>query len=518
MNKEIGIGLGAALVLFLLSQGINLLPILLIGGLIFFLLRTTGIPGLDRRFAPVVVGGNSIPSVTFEDIGGQASAKKELLEALDFVAHQDIVKQLGIRPLKGVLLTGPPGTGKTMLAKAAANYTGSVFLASSGAEFIEVYAGVGAQRVRELFRRARDQARRDHKSSAIVFIDEIEVLGGKRGKHQSHLEYDQTLNQLLVEMDGLPLNDEVRVLVVGATNRADLLDEALLRPGRFDRVVRVGVPDREGRHQILSLHTRNKPLAADVDLNQIAREAFGFSGAHLESLANEAAILAMRVGEKEISQRHFLEAVEKVIMGEKLDRRPTKEEQYRIAVHEAGHAVVGELFRPGSVASITVASRGMALGFVRQSPGDDIYLYTKDYLEDEICRCLAGGVAEQVVLGNRSTGTVNDYEQALELARRLVFSGMSRLGVVSENTVPEAILHRVLSEITARLEDKVRQVIQERKQLLKVIAGALLDREALSGDGLRELIDAHLHAEQQPEPGGLPRTGFREAAAAGGDA
>ncbi len=359
MNKEIVIGLGLAGIIFLFINGINLLPMLLLAALVFFLFRTTGIPGLDRRFAPVVAGSSgSIPPVTFNDIGGQGAAKKELLEALDFIANQDTVKHLGIRPLKGILLTGPPGTGKTMLAKAAANYTGSVFLATSGSEFIEVYAGVGAQRVREIFRKARDLSRREKKDSAIVFIDEIEVMGGRRGKHQNHLEYDQTLNQLLVEMDGLSVDDEIRVLVIGATNRADLLDEALMRPGRFDRVVRVDLPDREGRRQILALHTRNKPLAADVDLDQIAKEAFGFSGAHLESLANEAAILAMRSGEKEITAQHFIEAIDKVIMGEKLDRRPGNEERYRIAVHEAGHAVVGEILRPGSVSNITVASRG----------------------------------------------------------------------------------------------------------------------------------------------------------------
>lgn len=490
MSKEILIGISLAGVVFLFLNGINILPMLLLGGLVLFLLRTTGIPGLDRRFVPVVAGSGSIPPVTFDDIGGQGAAKKELLEALDFIANQEAVKHLGIRPLKGILLTGPPGTGKTMLAKAAANYTGSVFIAASGSEFIEVYAGIGAQRVRELFRKARDLARREKKSSAIIFIDEIEVMGGRRGKHQNHLEYDQTLNQLLVEMDGLSVDDEVRTLVIGATNRADLLDEALMRPGRFDRVVRVELPDREGRRQILALHTRNKPLAADVDLDQIAKETFGFSGAHLESLANEAAILAMRSGEKEISARHFIEAIDKVIMGEKLDRRPGNEERYRIAVHEAGHAVVGEVLRPGSVSSITVASRGMALGFVRQSPGGDMYLYTRDYIEDEICRCLAGAVAEELLLGSRSTGATGDYQQALDLTRRLIFSGMSRLGAVSEDTVPDTLLHEVMTEVTAAQERRAREIIGARMQVMKEVAGLLYEKESLSGQELRGLIGA----------------------------
>ncbi len=513
MSKEIGVGLGLAAVIFLFAQGVNLLPVVIMAALLFLLFRTAGLPGLDRRFISVGGGSSCLPQVTFDDIGGQAAAKKELLEALDFVANQDAVKHLGIRAIKGILLTGPPGTGKTLLAKAAANYTNSVFLAASGSEFIEVYAGVGAQRVRELFRRARDQARREGKRSAIVFIDEIEVMAGQRGKHHSHMEYDQTLNQLLVEMDGLSVDDEVRVLVVGATNRGDLLDEALLRPGRFDRVVRVELPDREGRHQILALHTRNKPLADDVDLDQIARETFGFSGAHLESLANEAAILAMRAGEAEIRQRYFIEAIDKVIMGEKLDRRPAKEERYRIAVHEAGHALVGELLRPGSVSSITVASRGMALGFVRQAPGDDMYLYTKDYLEDEICRCLAGTVAEQVVLGSRSTGAAGDFQQAMGLAWRLVAGGMSRLGVVSEETLPEALRHRVLSEIMAEQEARATRLVEERRHLLKAVATRLVEHESLTGDELRNLLNGQGVAAGQLS---LLDAGSTAAAGAGG--
>ncbi len=518
MSKEIGIGFAIAAFIFLLAQGINLLPFVLIGGLLLFLMRSGALPGLDRRFTPLASGGSGIPPVTFDDIGGQAAAKKELLEALEFVANQDMVKHLGIRPLKGILLTGPPGTGKTLLAKAAANYTNSVFLAASGSEFVEVYAGVGAQRVRELFRRAREAARRAGKGSAIVFIDEIEVMGGKRGKHHSHLEYDQTLNQLLVEMDGLSVDDEVRVLVVGATNRADLLDEALLRPGRFDRVVRVDLPDREGRRQILALHTRNKPLAADVNLDQIAKETFGFSGAHLESLANEAAILAMRAGEQEIRHRHFVEAIDKVIMGEKLDRRPTREERYRISVHEAGHAIVGEALRPGSVSSITVASRGMALGFVRQSPGDDMYLYTREYLEDEVCRALAGAVAEDLALGSRSTGAAGDYQQAVELARRLVFGGMSRLGVVSEETLPEPLLHRVVSEIMASQEERARRLLAQNLDVLKSIAVRLLEEESLSGDELRRFLAAAAPGRQAtlwPPEADSGREAKGETAAAG---
>ncbi len=502
MSKEIGIGLAIAVVGFLALQGVNVLPLVLVAALVAFLARTGALPGLDRRFL-TLVGGNQagIPNVTFDDVGGQSSAKKELLEALDFLTRHEQVRELGIRPLKGILLTGPPGTGKTLLAKAAANYTNSVFLAASGSEFIEVYAGVGAQRVRELFRRARETAKRQGKRSAVVFIDEIEVLGGRRGKHVSHLEYDQTLNQLLVEMDGLSVEDEVRILVIGATNRADLLDEALVRPGRFDRVVRVDLPDREGRRQILSLHTRNKPLAADVDLDAVARETYGFSGAHLESLANEAAILAMREGGKEIGQRHFVEAIDKVIMGEKLDRRPSRDERYRVAVHEAGHALVGELVRPGSVANITVASRGQALGFVRQAPLDDMYLYTKDYLEDEICRSLAGAVAEQLLVGSPSTGAVADHQQAVDLARRIIAAGMSRLGIVSEDTLPDAVLHRVQGEILAAQEERARRLLRAHLDVLKLLAQRLFEQESLGGDVLREFLRTTAGSRQETLPG-----------------
>ncbi|HHY93582.1 MAG TPA: AAA family ATPase, partial [Firmicutes bacterium] len=374
-------GVGAGVLAFLATRGVNLFPVLILGGLLYFLLYATGTGrALGRRFV-VHVTDAACPRVTFDDVGGQSAAKKELREALELVSRPERARELGIRPIKGIMLSGPPGTGKTLLAKAAANFTDSTFLATSGSEFIEVYAGVGAQRVRELFRRAREQARQAGKKSAVVFIDELEVLGGKRGRYSSHLEYDQTLNQLLVELDGLSLNDSIRILIIGATNRPDLLDSALLRPGRFDRVVRVDLPDREGRLQILYVHTRGKPLAEDVDLEAIARETIGFSGAHLESLTNEAAILAMREGLRCIEQRHLREAIDKVIMGEKLDRKPRERELYRVAVHEAGHAVVAECLEKGTVSSLTISPRGGALGYVRHIPQDDFYLYSRSELE-----------------------------------------------------------------------------------------------------------------------------------------
>jgi len=485
--KEIGMGLLAGATLFLLTQGVNLLPVVFLAGLMLLFLQTGGLRGIQRKFASVVHSTSS-SLVTFNDVGGQASAKRELTEALQFLTSSEHLRKLGIRPLKGILLTGPPGTGKTLLAKASAAFTESVFLATSGSEFIEVYAGVGAQRVRELFGRARELARKEKRTSSIVFIDEIEVLGGKRGSHTSHLEYDQTLNQLLVEMDGLSLDDDIKLLVIGATNRADLLDPALLRPGRFDRIIRVELPDREGRLQILKLHTRNKPLSADVDLEALAKETFGFSGAHLESLANEAAILAMRSGKDRVSAEHFSEAIDKVMMGEKLDRRPRDSELKRVALHEAGHAVAGELVAPGSVSSVTISPRGAALGYTRNTPEDDLYLYPREKIEEDIVILLAGAVAEEIHYGSRSTGSASDFDRAVSLARRIVLMGMSPLGVVDADTIPSRSLNRAVGSILVEQEKKAREILEPRHSMLIHLAGVLTEHERVSGEDIRAVL------------------------------
>mgnify|MGYP000050096922 CR=1 FL=1 len=487
MIKEIGAGAGIGLALFLLLQGYNIFPVVFLLGLVYLLSQTVGLKNLRRKFS-TVVDRTRVARVSFDEIGGQDFAKQELIEALEFITKHQQYKSLGIRPLKGILLTGPPGTGKTLLAKAAASYTDSVFISSSGSEFIEMYAGVGAQRVRSLFRRARETARQKGKDSAIIFIDELEVLGGKRGRHTSHLEYDQTLNQLLVEMDGLSIEDDVIILLIGATNRPDLLDDALTRPGRFDRIVRVDLPDKKGRQEILKLHTANKPLDDKVDLEQVARETFGFSGAHLESLANEAAILAMREGKKVIEPSHFSEAIDKVMMGEKLERRPSAGELERIAVHEGGHALVAESERPGYVSSINITSRGKALGYVRNTPVEDTYLQTRENLEEDIRLALAGSVAEEELLGSRSTGAINDFEKAVGLARRMVLSGMSRLGVVDEDIVPDQELYQVVSSIIREEEEKVRNIISRHRSFLRKIAWILVDKEAVSGAEFRRLF------------------------------
>ncbi|NLY56415.1 MAG: AAA family ATPase [Firmicutes bacterium] len=499
MRISVAVGAFLGLISFLAWQGFDITPVLVlaaISGLFYLILRRdlSGL-GTKKRFRIAADSrSKQRQSVSFADIGGQEAAKREFLEALDFIKNEAQVKKLGIRPLKGILLTGPPGTGKTMLAKAGAHYTQSVFISASGSEFVEMYAGVGAQRVRKLFQEAREAARRAGKNSAVIFIDELEVLGGKRGTNTNHHEYGQTLNQLLVEMDGIASDEDVRVLVLGATNRPDLLDDALMRPGRFDRIVKVELPDRLGRLEILKIHVAGKPVDPEVDLDQLARETFGFSGAHLESLVNEAAILAMREQSKTICNRHFREAVDKVILGEKLDRRPGPDELERIALHESGHAIASELAVPGSVSSVTITSRGKALGYMRQAPRDDQYLYTKADLANQIKIALAGAVAEELMLGMRSTGCQNDLQQAVGLAKQMIASGMSELGTVILADLPETIVYRTVHNIVGALEDEVRRELTERRDILRCCADRLLAEEKISGSFIRELIQQNSSA------------------------
>ncbi|MDO7787454.1 AAA family ATPase [Desulforamulus aquiferis] len=488
MLKEISLGLGAALLVFALIAGYDVTPfifLLLVGGVFLYMANARGmLKGFGNTSRP-----EKKQEISFDDIGGQGSAIKELKEALDFIRNHREIQSLGIRPLKGILMTGPPGTGKTLMARAAASYTDSVFVSASGSDFVEMYAGVGAQRVRKLFQTARDTAKKKSKKTAIIFVDEIEVLAAKRGQNSSHMEYDQTLNALLVEMDGLKVDDSVRLLIMAATNRVDMMDPALLRPGRFDRQIKVELPDKTGRLEILKLHSRNKPLASDVDLKLVARETFGFSGAHLESLANEAAILAMRESLKEIHYRHFHEAVDKVIMGERLDRRPNPEELKRVAIHEIGHALISEMVRPGSVSTLTVTSRGGALGYMRQNPEDDTYLYTKDYLENQIAIMLAGSSAEEVVLGNRSTGASNDYEKALQTAETIIRTGMSEMGVVNFEHLPMETKHRVVADIIKNQEQRVLSYLFQKKEFLSTVMGILLEKEKINGEEFRSIMN-----------------------------
>lgn len=501
MRKDWIIGVVVGILIFLLFVGVNITPFLLVGlvvGVIYFMLQrqqggqggNIALAGKGKQKKHIMPKSN----VQFADIGGQERAKKELKEALDFLVYKDKIEQYGIRPIKGVLLTGPPGTGKTLMAKAAANYTNSAFVAASGSQFVEMYVGVGAQRVRELFRDVKAMAEKNGQDSAIIFIDEIDVIGGKRDGQQQR-EYDQTLNQLLTEMDGVATSDKPRVLVMAATNRKDMLDAALLRPGRFDRHISVDLPDKPAREQIMTIHTANKPLANDVVLEKIAQETFGFSGAQLESVANEAAIYAMRDGNEKIEARHFAYAVDKVMLGEKVDREASLEEKKRVALHELGHAIVSEIVRPGSVSQVTLSPRGKALGYVRQNPMEDRYLYTKDALEKQIMVSLGGAVAEEIYYGGRSTGSKNDFEQALGMAQEIVQSGMSGLGIVHLQYVDKTRVHDEVERLLEDMLNKTRELLGQYDPVFTNSLQTLMDAEVLQGDEFRDLLTKYA-----PEP------------------
>jgi len=496
MKKELILGIIAGVLSYMVYLGYDITSLVILGGLgyaLFFITKKKGLLKLDSHQRVV-----QDRQFRFDDIGGQETAKQELKEALEFLIRSDHVNKMGIRPLKGILLTGPPGTGKTLLAKAAAGYSDAVFLATSGSEFIEMYAGVGAQRVRGLFQSARDMAKKQKKNRAIIFIDEIDVLGGKRGSHSSHLEYDQTLNQLLVEMDGLTNDQEIQILLIAATNRSDLLDTALLRPGRFDRQVKVDLPDKQDRMAILQLHCRNKPLSEDVSIEEIASGTYGFSGAHLESLTNEAAILALRDKSLFITHSHLCEAIDKVILGEKLGNRANKETLHRVAVHEAGHAVVSETLNPGSVDQVTVTSRGNALGYVRHNQTEEQQLYTKSALEKQIMILLAGAVSEDIFLGERSTGAANDFQQAIGLTEKIVSTGLSRLGVVSTEIVPKNELYAVCQEIVRELESRTASILAESRELFYQLVNLLKAQEKISGAELRGIMKIRLNEPARP--------------------
>jgi cell division protease FtsH len=483
--KEWVIGIGVAVAIFLAYIGYNVLPLFFLVALsvaLWYMLdKRTAVPAATRE-APVK------HQILFEQIGGQEHAKRELMEALDFLRYRERIKSLGIRPLKGILLTGPPGTGKTLMAKAAATYTDSVFLSAAGSEFVEMYVGVGAQRVRDMFRRARATAKKENKDSAIIFLDEIDVLGGRRGQF-SHQEYDQTLNQLLTEMDGMGTTQTPLVLVMAATNRPDMLDSALLRPGRFDRQIKVDLPDKDGRLHILKIQTNGKPVAESVDLEHIARETYGFSGAQLESLVNEAAIIALRNNKQEIAQDMFRDAVDKVLMGEKTGRKPTDEDLLRVAVHELGHAIVSELMRPGTVSHITIAPRGNALGFVRQIPDADRYLYTSEHLQQQVNVALAGCLAEELHYGNRSTGAQNDFLQASGLARTMIKCGLSRIGIVDEENLPDTVLDTEVRFILSEQEKATQDILAPFKDDIANFASYIVQEESMDGVAFRSWLD-----------------------------
>ncbi|MFD1955689.1 AAA family ATPase [Paenibacillus thailandensis] len=486
--KEIIIGFSAALFLFLAYIGVNVWPVfmvVLLGAAVWFAAKGRGnlVPIAGRRSASAV----NASAFSFEQIGGQDRAKQELIEALDFIVKADEIRKLGIRPLKGILLAGPPGTGKTLLAKAAAHYTNSVYLAASGSEFVEMYVGVGASRIRDLFKEARTKAKKAGKDSAVIFIDEIDVIGGKRDGGQQR-EYDQTLNQLLTEMDGIHTNDKPRILLIAATNRKDSLDAALLRPGRFDRHITVDLPDKKGRKHILSIHAANKPLHPDVDLDRIASESFGFSGAQLESVMNEAAIYAMREDSETIGDHHLAMAIDKVMMGEKTDREATNEERERVALHELGHAIMAELVRPGSVSSVALSPRGQALGYVRHNPQQDHYLYTREFLDQQIMIALGGAAAEEIFYGGRSTGSKGDFDQAMNIVRTMVESGLTELGIIDAQMMTPDGWAKVTRSILDELMERTKSMLEAKREVFVSALDVVIREETLTGDEFRRLL------------------------------
>lgn len=473
-----------AVLAVLAYNGVNMMPLLLGSVLAIILIKRFEL--LDR-LGNYGKGPGKKPRITelsFQSVGGQQDAKHELMEALSLLKHS-YDNPLGVKALGGILLQGPPGTGKTLMARAAANYTQSIFVSAAGSEFIEMYAGVGAKRVRELFSKARKQARKANKDSAVIFIDEMDVIGVKRGKVESHMEYDQTLNQLLVELDGIENQNDVKLFVLGATNRADLLDDALLRPGRFDRIVDMGMPDLDGRLEILKIHAQGKPLAEDVDLGDVAQQTYSFSGAHLANLVNEAAILAMRRQDSSIHQADFLDSIDKVQLGSTKDGLLSLQEKHRVAIHECGHALVSEHYFPGSVSTVTVVPRAKTLGFIRQKETISPVLQTQSYLHKQTGVLLAGGVAEDLIFGERSTGAANDYQRAVEICESIIAHGLSPLGIININNLAKEELTAATREIIEKSIADITGILTQQRSALVTIAEELRANERISGDEFR---------------------------------
>jgi cell division protease FtsH len=514
----------------------GLLPLLIIGGFIFFMMRQaqgTNNQALSfgKSRARMFLGNKTV--VTFADVAGVDEAKTELQEVVEFLKYPEKFNSLGARIPRGVLLVGPPGTGKTLMARAVAGEAGVPFFSISGSEFVEMFVGVGASRVRDLF----DQAKRN--SPCIVFVDEIDAVGRQRGAGLggSHDEREQTLNQILVEMDGFDTN--TNVIVVAATNRPDVLDPALLRPGRFDRQVILDRPDMKGRTAILKVHTKGKPLDKSIVVEDIARQSPGFSGADLANLVNEAAILSARRNKKVIGMSEFQEALERIVAGpERKSRIISDAEKAIIAYHEGGHAVVQRILpKCDPVQKVTIISRGMALGYTMALPSEDRYLQSKTEFEDKIAGLLGGNASERLIFGDTTTGASNDIEKATDLARRMVTEfGMSdRLGPLSFGKRDELVFlgreigeqRNYSDEVAKLIDDEVRVIIDhayerametlvKHRDKLTALAEKLVAEETVDSEEFEKLfsdlppkINTHLVRPQiigpgQPTPAPAP--------------
>ncbi|WP_208029206.1 ATP-dependent zinc metalloprotease FtsH [Rhabdothermincola sediminis] len=445
------------------------------------------------------------PGTTFADVAGYEGVKQEITEVVDFLKHPERFSEIGARIPKGVLLVGPPGTGKTLIARAVAGEAGVPFLSVTGSDFMEMFVGVGASRVRDLFQSARKMGR------AIIFIDEIDSIGRKRGAGLGggHDEREQTLNQMLAEMDGFEVS--AGIVMMAATNRPDILDPALLRPGRFDRQVVVPLPELEDRRRILDVHVRHKKIAPDVDLDLVARGTPGMSGADLANLVNEAALFAVREGAEQIHARHFDMARDRVVMGQRRESMAlSDEEKEAIAYHEAGHAVCAAVLPTADpLHKVTIIPSGMALGVTMQLPEEDRHIYRQDYIEDSLVVRMGGRIAEELVFGVISTGANNDLVGATELARKMVREwGMSaRVGPMAWGSqgqvfLGEDLMHtrdysddtaRVIDEEVERIlreqEERCRTILTENRKGLDLVARALLEHETIDGAEVTRLIE-----------------------------
>jgi cell division protease FtsH len=485
-----------------------LLPMLLVIGLIVWMSRRaqgqmSGIMSIGRSKAKVYT--TERPKTTFADVAGYAGVKLEINEVVDFLKSPGRFKEIGARIPKGVLLVGPPGTGKTLLARAVAGEAGVPFMSVTGSDFMEMFVGVGASRVRDLFQTARKQA------PAIIFVDEIDSIGRKRGAGLGggHDEREQTLNQMLSEMDGFETTEGI--VMMAATNRPDILDPALLRPGRFDRQIVVPLPDLEERFPILEVHCKGKKMAADVDLHVVARGTPGMSGADLANLVNEAALHAVRRGSDAVHMEDFEAARDRVLMGQRRETMAlSDDEKERVAYHEGGHAVLAYVLPDADpVHKVTILPTGMALGVTQQLPMEERHIYPREYIEDSLCVRMGGRVAELLVYGDLSTGANNDLVGNTELARKMVREwGMSeRIGPMAWGSqgmvfLGDDLMHtrdysdetsRVIDEEVERIlrEQEVRATAELKKHRagLDKVAAALLERETIDGEEVRRLVD-----------------------------
>lgn len=464
---------------------ISMLTLLLIGYMLYKSKASEMLPvNLKNEFPPKEKESSKKVNITFRDVAGLDEVIDELKIIIDFINNTEKYDRMGAKIPKGILFYGPPGTGKTLLATALAGETNSTFISASGSEFVEKYVGVGASRIRALFARAKKS------TPSIIFIDEIDAVGSKRN-NDNNSEKDQTLNQLLVEMDGFNSNDGI--IVIGATNRLDMLDEALLRPGRFDRTIHIGNPNVKARLEILKVHTRNKPLDSDISLDEIAKKTHGMTGAHLSSICNEAAILAVIRHKQRIGREEFDEAIERVVAGLQKKNPEVLEKERKIAAHhEAGHAIIGKILNSSTVEKISIVPRGEALGYVLNFPKDDAFLMTKTDLKNKITMLLGGRAAEEIMFNEVSTGAENDLKEATNISYQMVCNyGMSELG----HRIYDIRMTKTTDKIDAEVNKIInscytnaKKILLEKKDKIILIAERLLTNETITKEEIDELM------------------------------